>query len=229
MKLVLAISTALLALGPTSGERKAGKLESTTYKYTSKSLSVVLAGSHASDDVYGCRYRSFYVTAAKNLTRNNANGRPTPEDGFYLYYYEQDFCNGNDASSWRSATLAPTLVLTGSARTGVELTAGGMASGEDCPYGSWSCTPAADEFKLRATLTPKALPTTLHTNTHIFNPVDGFHSHSQLQSAYAPAEYVLAGSALPPLLPPFEFDYHVYAYINSGKSGTMTIDKPSEA
>jgi hypothetical protein len=218
MKVVLAIPTALLALGTASGVRS-GKMESTTARYSSDSETVYFYGY----SYYGCTYESISVYAATDLIRNDGKKEPINFGSIDLYKYNT--CT--HARSWRSGSLASGLVLSGNARQGAELMAEGTLSGKDCSYYDWDCNWVGPEpFKLHAILTSTGVISTGHTNNNDFNPITGYQLHSQYKSAYSLAEYDLSGSELP-LLSLYEFDNN-YASINDVKSGSITIIKPSE-
>jgi hypothetical protein len=216
MKVVLAISTALLALGTASG-LPTGNMESTTEKYSSDSQSV----SFYASTYHGCGTEYISVSAETNLVRND--GKKEPSNRAYIYVSKR-WCDGR--YSWRNGYIVSGLVMSGNARRGVELTLEGELSGMDCLRYRDCRSVISEPFTLHAILTPTGEPTTGHTINNEVNPITGYQFHSQYKSVSCSADLDLSGSKLP-LLSSYEFE-NESASINDVKSGSITIIKPSD-
>jgi hypothetical protein len=225
MKISLAISTALLALGPASGGRRTGKPVTTKYKLTEKTMWVEIYGDKHYND---CSHQHFDIWAFDKIQKTNENGSPTLTSLGRVALTLFDSCEGT--SSLREYwTEIPK--LTGGLRR-AELNIEGLAYGSDCDRGDF-CVPVSNvPFSIRAVLTATSTPTTIRNVQRIVDGDVGTRTLIKVASGTSShAELDLSGSemggvALPATLDHYDWDKPTISKI---KSGTIMFTQPSEA
>jgi hypothetical protein len=221
MKVVLALSTALLAISAANGEPGMDKPESTTYRYNVGSLSVQFGTFVRLSD---CLAEGIDVNADTRISRTGAERGESNSGSLTIRVF--DSCNGNRKVTTVRASLGPELVLEGGPRQGAVLTAEGEASVEECifyPRRRVCIDIDPEPFNLKATLTSTETPRPTIANSNIIYP-SGARFHSQTRSLASSVDNVdLSGSVLP-LLSSLEFDSSsTFGSIQDVKEGRIDV------
>jgi hypothetical protein len=231
MKVVLALTTAFVAIGLTAGANKV-TLKTTMLKSTTKTLATTFDGSTSSD----CLYQSLLVSAATNLVKTT--GTNTPESECYVSYFEYNSCT----DEIKEAFLAnPTsLSVTGFFQKGFQVTIEGTGYNHIwcvlfCDpddyyyyYGPEACGECEEvPFSVSATLTPTSA-------TRSQNCVDRYTANGLYRVSNALKAQVrdatvtsLAGYVGDSTLPSTLEDL-LYGIIEKATSGYLNITKPAK-